>query len=123
MSTLGIINGCIDAPDMIWSEVEFAYNNTYGLHAVSKEHYEWSQKEFHKPGGALDEINKCREAARNTDPHDHGDVDKTNKLCAAVSEYALNISDYLFVKAGRGARFDITVSRGLNLAIVRNFAC
>lgn len=108
LSTLGIINGCIDAPDMIESEIEFSYNNTYGVEAISKEEYEWSLNEFHKPGGALGDIKNCRESARKTDPHDHGDVAKTNKICSAAAERAGNISDGVFVRAGRGARFDVT---------------
>lgn len=108
LSTLGIINGCIDAPDMIESEIIFAYNNTYGVEAISKEEYEWGMSEFHKKGGVLEDINKCREAERKTDPHDHGDVAETNKICAAAADRATNISDVVFVNASRAARFDVT---------------
>lgn len=108
LSTLGIINGCIDAPDMIESEIEFSWNNTYGVQAISQEHYENSMREFHKKGGVRDAIEECRRLQRSTDPHDHGDQEKTNKQCSYASEYAGNISDAVFVAERRGARFDIT---------------
>ncbi|PIB03093.1 Carboxypeptidase S1 A [Cercospora beticola] len=108
LSTLGIINGCIDAPDMIESEIIFAYNNTYRVEAISEEEYESSLHEFRKPGGVRDEIEKCREAESKTDPHDHGDVAKTNEICSAAAHRASNISDEVFVRAARGARFDVT---------------
>lgn len=108
LNTLGIINGCIDAPDMIESEIEFSFNNTYGVRAITEEQYEWAISEFHKSGGVLSDIEKCREMAQRTDPHDHGDVAKTNAFCANASGRATNISDNLFVREQRGARFDIT---------------
>lgn len=78
------------------------------MQAITQEHYENSMKEFHRPGGVLDAINECRELARKTDPHDHGDKAKTNKVCVDASKRAMNISDDLFVQEGRGGRFDIT---------------
>lgn len=83
-------------------------NNTYGLQLVSQENYEKSFMEFHRPGGVLDAIKECRELARTTDPHDHGDQEKTNKVCRAAADRAMNISDELYVRENRGGRFDIT---------------
>ncbi|CAK4032537.1 alpha beta-hydrolase [Lecanosticta acicola] len=108
LGTLGIINGCIDAPDMMESEIEFAYNNTYGLEAITKEEYESSMHEFHRPGGVLEAIHACREMARKTDPHDHGEKNATNTFCKRVEERAANISEGVYVREARGARFDIT---------------
>ncbi|KXT14920.1 hypothetical protein AC579_3052 [Pseudocercospora musae] len=108
LSTLGIINGCIDAPDMMSSEIEMAFNNTYGIRAISQDQYDWAMNEFYRTGGALDDIKKCREMARKTDPQDHGDVTETNVFCSQAADRADNISDALYVRAGRGARFDIT---------------
>jgi hypothetical protein len=90
------------------TEIIFSFNNTYGVEAVSLEDHEQSMHDYHKPGGAKDLIEQCREMARTTDPHDHGDVAKTNKFCAKASEYAESISDEVYVRAGRGGRFDIT---------------
>ncbi|KAF2170191.1 hypothetical protein M409DRAFT_19794 [Zasmidium cellare ATCC 36951] len=108
LKSLGIINGCIDAPDMIESEITFPFNNTYGLQLISDENYEHSIKEFHRKGGVLDAINECRELVQKTDPHDHGEQAKTNKVCAEAADRAMKISDELFVEENRGARFDIT---------------
>lgn len=108
LSTLGIVNGCIDAPDMFESEIIFAYNNTYGIQAISQDDYEWSMNEFHKPGGVLDDIHKCREAELQTDPHNHGTVAATNKICSEAGERAENISDGMYEEGGRRAPFDIT---------------
>lgn len=99
---------CLDAPDMIESEINFAYNNTYGIEAISQADYERSLHEFHKSHGVLDDINTCREMARKTDPHDHGDVEKTNRFCSRAADRALNISDNVYVRAGVGGRFDVT---------------
>lgn len=95
----------------IESEIEFAFNNTYGVQAITQENYEWSIHEFYRPGGALDGIKECRELQRTIDPHDHGDQAKVNRICAEADERALNISDGLFVREGRAARFDITHDR------------
>lgn len=108
MSTLGIINGCIDAVDMIESEISFPRNNTYGLALVKEENYEHSMKEFHKPGGVLEGIHECRKLERESDPHDHGDKAKVNEFCKKVEARAMNISDDLYVQEARGGRFDIT---------------
>lgn len=108
LSTLGIVNGCIDAPDMFESEIIFAYNNTYGIQAISQDDYEWSMNEFHKPGGVLDDLQKCREAELQTDPHNHGTVAATNKICSEAGERAENISDGMYEEGGRRAPFDIT---------------
>lgn len=108
LSTLGIVNGCIDAPDMFESEIIFAYNNTYGIQAISQDDYEWSMNEFHKPGGVLDDLRKCREAELQTDPHNHGTVAATNKICSEAGERAENISDGMYEEGGRRAPFDIT---------------
>lgn len=108
LRTLGIINGCIDAPDMMESEIEFSFNNTYGVKAITQDEYDHSMHEFHKPGGVRDQIEECREMARKTDPHDHGDIEKTNAFCSEVATRARNISDAVFVEEKRGARFDIT---------------
>lgn len=93
---------------MIESEISFAYNNTYGIEAITQAEYEHSMHEFHKTGGVLDDINKCREMAHDTDPHDHGDIEKTNTFCSHASSKARNISDAVFVRAGLGGRFDVT---------------
>lgn len=108
LSTLGIVNGCIDAPDMFESEIIFAYNNTYGIQAISQDDYEWSMNEFHKPGGVLEDLHKCREAELQTDPHNHGTVAATNKICSEAGERAENISDGMYEEGGRRAPFDIT---------------
>ncbi|EME46510.1 hypothetical protein DOTSEDRAFT_70498 [Dothistroma septosporum NZE10] len=108
LRTLGIINGCIDAPDMIESEISFAYNNTYGVQAINKTLYEASMKEFHRPFGVKQAIDECRQAEKATDPHDHGHVALTNKICAGAAEAAGNVSDDVFVREGRAARFDVT---------------
>lgn len=93
---------------MIESEINFAYNNTYGIEAISKSTFEQSLHEFHKTNGALDDINICRDMARRTDPHDHGDVERTNTFCSYASNRAENISDGVFVRAGIAGRFDVT---------------
>lgn len=93
---------------MIESEISFAHNNTYGIEAITRAEYEHSMHEFHKTGGVLDVINKCRDMARRTDPQDHGDVAETNAFCSYANTLALNISDEVFVRAGRAARFDVT---------------
>jgi hypothetical protein len=108
LGTLGIINGCIDAPDVIQSEFEFVYNNTYGIQSMSKEDSESSSYEFSRPGGVLDSMNHCREMARQKDPHNHGDITKTNQICLAAEQHGRKVADDVFNRAGRSARFDVT---------------
>jgi carboxypeptidase C (cathepsin A) len=108
LSTLGIINGCIDFYDMMTSGISFPYNNTYGIQIYDEKKYKHLQNELTKHDGGHALIDRCRALQKNTDPLNHADVAKTNKACAKAAELVEEITEGSFAKARGGARFDIT---------------
>jgi hypothetical protein len=61
-----------------------AYNNTYGIEAISKHEYEKSTTAFRKPGGCLDRSFECRRLARELDPENRGDSVEVNEACGVA---------------------------------------
>ncbi|KAI9804428.1 MAG: hypothetical protein M1825_001327 [Sarcosagium campestre] len=111
LDTLGIINGCVDLLTQALSYPEMAYNNTYGIEAISKSAYEKSLRDFSKEGGCKDKIIRCREAADKLDPEDFGDVERVNRICSDADEYCSNTVEGPYIdRSGRGyydiAHFD-----------------
>lgn len=93
---------------MSLSSLTFAYNNTYGIEIIDEKKYKETLHEWEKPGGVWEAVQKCQELQKTTDPRDHGDVARTNKVCVAASERMMDLTEGTFAEANRGARFDIT---------------
>lgn len=85
LTSLGILNGCVD--DVIQGPfyATMAVNNTYGLQVISPVRAELENGTFYQPGGCLDLINECRTAADVLDPEDDGDVDSVNFICSKAT--------------------------------------
>lgn len=58
--TIGITNGCFDLLIQAPLYPHFAYNNTYGLQAISAAVAEAASLNFTKPGGCRDLMVQCR---------------------------------------------------------------
>lgn len=95
LSSVGIMNGLID--DLIqsyWNSI-FAYNNTYGVEALSQTQELNGLGLYSGTDGCYDSIVACRTAVNSTDTNDEGDVDATNELCENAA-IACNLIDVLY---------------------------
>ncbi|DAA79308.1 TPA_exp: Serine carboxypeptidase A [Trichophyton benhamiae CBS 112371] len=85
LDTLGVINGCIDLMFQAESYAEFPYNNTYGITAYTKEKRDAIIRDIHRPDGCFDKLAKCREAAKEGDPHFYSNNATVNAICAEAN--------------------------------------
>jgi carboxypeptidase C (cathepsin A) len=108
MNTLGIVNGCIDEQAQIRAYADFAYNNTYGIHAFTEEQYRFAISELDREGGVMDQLRQCRKLQREMDPDDNGDVDRVSSYCLQALSHGANVTQEVYLtKSGRGW-FDVT---------------
>lgn len=91
LGTIGLQNACIDADVQGSFYPEFAYNNTYGIQAISKEIYEQAAHNVTKPGGCRDMIQACRAAGAIGDPREMGLNTTVNNICVAASDFCFNV--------------------------------
>ncbi|KAK5723631.1 hypothetical protein LTR15_005330 [Elasticomyces elasticus] len=92
VETVGIINGYVD--DLVQNAAYpyFAYNNSYGVQAVSQTDELNMINAFVGEGQCRDQIVQCRAAMNSTDPEGYGDVDATNDLCLQAQLTCLSVS-------------------------------
>lgn len=81
ISNIGLTNGCIDMLYQAEWYPQMAYNNTYGLQAISKKVYEKALDLWSKKGGCQDSIQQCRALADAYDPNDYGNNATVNEAC------------------------------------------
>ena len=89
LQTVGIINGKIDDLVQDYYYPFFAYNNTYGIEAISQVEELNELSEF--TSDCMSQINDCRSTVTFTDAEDNGDVDATNDLCSQALVTCNNI--------------------------------
>ncbi|KAI1954936.1 hypothetical protein LOZ12_000816 [Ophidiomyces ophidiicola] len=107
--TLGIMQGCID--DLVQNPYYpiFAYNNTYGLRALSSNDVTAFHKRFYQPGGCKDQVEACRASVRSLDPDNLGNVDRVNAACFQATVTCNTDVVQIYPKIGRSS-FDIAQS-------------
>lgn len=81
LRSLGIMQGCVD--DLVQGRYYpiFAYNNTYGIQAISLVDQQTAADAFLSANGCQQLVQACRDAVTSQDPFDEGDVDAVNKIC------------------------------------------
>ena len=84
LTSLGIIQGCVD--DLVQGQFypDFAYNNTYGIQAIDLLDQQNAASEYLGSGGCQQSIESCRYAVSTYDQDDYGDNDAVNKICSAA---------------------------------------
>ncbi|RMY81187.1 hypothetical protein D0864_08378 [Hortaea werneckii] len=92
LESVGIINGMVDDAIQFGTYPDFAYNNTYGIQAISQTDQLNSLGMFDNPGQCLDRIKNCRMAMNATDPEGYGDVAATNQLCEDAQFWCQNVT-------------------------------
>jgi len=87
LDTLGIINGCVDMLVQETSYPTMAYNNTYGIEAISESNYQDAIEAFNMQDGCKDRINNCRSIAAQNDPTNQGYNSQVDAVCADASNF------------------------------------
>lgn len=83
LQSLGILNGLVDTLIQAYYSPLFAYNNTYGVKAVSELDQLNALQDY--SAQCLPAINDCRAAIATTDPDADGDVAVTDAKCQQAS--------------------------------------
>ncbi|KAL1981391.1 hypothetical protein VTN96DRAFT_2734 [Rasamsonia emersonii] len=109
LSSLGILQGCVD--DLIQGPFypRFAYDNTYGIQAISLQDQQNAASAFYSQGGCQQQIQDCRNAVGALDPDGYGDNSHANTLCSEAQRYC---NDYVvgpYYKSGLSP-YDISQS-------------
>ncbi|MCJ1438807.1 hypothetical protein MMC27_008197 [Xylographa pallens] len=90
LSSLGILQGCVD--DLVQGRFYpiFANNNTYGIQAYSTIEELNAANSYLSADGCQQQILACRNAVNSMDPLDNGDVTTVNHICHAAEENCNN---------------------------------
>lgn len=105
--SLGIINGAIDELTQYYYYPFFAYNNTYGIEAISQTQQLNDLGIYSGTNGCHQQVLSCRAAANKSDPLDEGDVDTVNEVCMTAL-YECNNMTITYQQSGRSV-YDIRV--------------
>ena len=82
LTSLGIMQGCVD--DLIQGPYypRFANNNTYGIQALSIVDQVNAASSFLNADGCQQQIQACRNAVNSRDPQNEGDISTVNTICS-----------------------------------------
>lgn len=107
LSSLGILQGCVD--DLVQGRFYpiFANNNTYGIRALSLADQQAAASSFLGTGGCQQLIQSCRSAVSAMDPRNEGDVAAVNQQCQTAQASCNNNLLGPFYKSGRDV-YDMT---------------
>lgn len=87
IETIGLINGCTDMLTQGAFYPEIAFNNTYGIQAITLDEYEASELAFSQLGGCRSLVETCRALATEFDPNNNGNVPLVNEACISSDNY------------------------------------
>ncbi|KAJ8115936.1 hypothetical protein ONZ43_g4549 [Nemania bipapillata] len=109
ITTLGIVNGCVDLLTQETSAPEFAYDrNTYGIPGITYEEYEAACKAYKQyPGGCRDKINNCLNLSNIEDPAMYGNATNTNVACKMASDFCQDAVEGPYIYRKQWAFYDI----------------
>lgn len=107
LSTLGIMQGCLD--DLVQGPFYpiFANNNTYGIQALSLTDQQTAASSFRSENGCQELIQSCRTAVTVQDPTNEGDVVVVNQICKNAQTICNNEVIGPYMNSGRDP-YDIT---------------
>ncbi|KAB8237192.1 hypothetical protein ETB97_010025 [Aspergillus alliaceus] len=109
LTTVGIINGCIDLLTQEVSAPDFAYDrNAYGIQGLTRQNYSDSLIAYSQKWGCLDRIQLCHHLADTLDPKMYGNVTQVNEACESASDYCQNEVEGPYIFRNKWAFYDIT---------------
>ncbi|KAK7413881.1 hypothetical protein QQX98_007222 [Neonectria punicea] len=100
LSSLGIVNGCIDMETQTPFYPVFASNNTYGYEALSKEEAKYYIDKYSAEGGCKGLLDQCTMAVTFGDQDGDGDSANVNSICGKAQQACLEI-EYAYLSSGR----------------------
>ncbi|KAI1133194.1 carboxypeptidase S1 [Nemania abortiva] len=91
LTSLGIVNGCVDLLVQETSAPEFAYDrNAYSISGITKEDFSNALIAYHQKGGCQDQILECLHLGETLDPGMYGNVTEVNQACKYASDFCQN---------------------------------
>ncbi len=107
LSSLGIMQGCVD--DLVQGRFYpiFANNNTYGIQALSLTNQQAAASSFFSANGCQQLIGTCRDAVTTQDPQNDGNVATVNQICANAQNTCNSDVAGPYASSGRDI-YDIT---------------
>ena len=107
LSSLGIVQGCVD--DLVQGRFYpiFANNNTYGIQALSLIDQQSAASSFLSANGCQQLVQNCRNAVTVQDPQSDGNVATVNQICANAQNTCNNEVNGPYYSSGRDI-YDIT---------------
>ncbi|KAL4770918.1 alpha/beta-hydrolase [Aspergillus nidulans var. acristatus] len=109
LTTVGIINGCIDLLAQELSAPDFAYDrNAYGIQGITHKNYSDALIAYLQRGGCLDKIQFCHHLADTLDPDMYGNATEVNEACESASDYCQNEVEGPYIFRNKWAFYDIT---------------
>ncbi|KAF2104278.1 alpha/beta-hydrolase, partial [Rhizodiscina lignyota] len=91
LETLGIINGLVEQEVQNPFYSQFAYNNTFGIQAITQTEMLNTLAQLNGEGGCQQQLQDCRRRAAAMDPGDEGDDIDTNFACYNAQMSCLGI--------------------------------
>ncbi|KAI0844360.1 carboxypeptidase S1 [Daldinia vernicosa] len=109
LTTLGIVNGCIDLLVQETAGLEFAHDaNPYNISGITDEEYKNASGAYYRrPGGCQDQIKDCLRFAKLWDPDMYGNDARVNKPCEDASDFCQNNVEGPYLYRKRSAFYDI----------------
>ena len=107
LSSLGIVQGCVD--DLVQGSFYpiFANNNTYGIQALSLIDQQAAASSFLSANGCQQLVENCRNAVTAQDPQSDGNVATVNQICTNAQNACNNEVSGPYYSSGRDI-YDIT---------------
>ncbi|KAK6080636.1 serine carboxypeptidase [Seiridium cupressi] len=106
LTSLGIVNGCID--DLIQAPYYpvMATKNPYGLVTINSIRAQAANASFYAKGGCRELIQQCRAAVQANDSSNTGAVSSVNDICSQAYQFCSNNVMLPYADAGRSV-YDI----------------
>ncbi|KAK5991825.1 Carboxypeptidase Y-like protein [Cladobotryum mycophilum] len=108
LTTLGVINGCVDLLTQETASPQFAYDrNAYGIAGVTREEYANALVAYSQKDGCEDKILLCQYLAETLDPEMYGNATKANEACKEASDFCQNKVEGPYMFRKKWAFYDI----------------
>ncbi|KAF7586535.1 hypothetical protein BBP40_008690, partial [Aspergillus hancockii] len=109
LTTVGIINGCIDLLTQETSDAEFAYDrNPYGIQGIATDKYRDALVAYFEEDGCLDKAKTCHHLSDTLDPGMYGNNSTVNDACKDASDFCQNQVEGPYIFRKKWAFYDIT---------------
>lgn len=105
LESLGIIQGLVEEEIQTPYYPQFAFNNTYGIQAITQADALDALSQFNAAGGCQEQMQNCRTKAAAIDPEDEGDHIEVNLVCYNAQQACIAIMN-VYIQSDRNV-YDI----------------